>query len=306
MSEYADGPIRLGIIGCATGSHGRMWAKQWQSEPEHGLIAARVWDEDIAATQEIATLTGASVAPSAASVADGCDGVLIATLDPARYLALARPHLEAGRRVFFNRPFAGSLADARAILRLADQHGASVYSASALLHTHAAQTVKAALAEIGTLRFFTLTGPTDTADWYLPHLYACLFSTLGPGLARIIHADLPSPDGDPHRLSAPATVTLEYAADSAVGAARGVLSLVGPGSDWYGFTLKLYGSRRASAEIEFDVGYALLFEQMHRFFSEGTEPVSHALLLEQLAAHYATLDAARRGVAVPLPTTELS
>ncbi|AOY02002.1 Gfo/Idh/MocA family oxidoreductase [Jeongeupia sp. USM3] len=292
--------LRLGIVGCDPASHGLMWARQWHRQPEHGLIAACIWDADRDIAAALATETGARIAPSAEAAGDGCDGIVIASLDPRDYLALARPHLIAGRRVFLNRPMAGSPADARELLALADRHGGAVYSASALLHTHAAATVRQALADLGALRFFTLTGPTDTADWYLPHLYACLASTLGPGLARIVHAELPCTDGDPHRLHAPASVIVEYAADAAIGPVRGVLSLLGPDSDWYGFTLKLYGQKQSAAEIDFDVGYALLFAQMRRFFAEGALPVSPSLMLEQVDAHYATLAAARLGTPVSL------
>ncbi|GAA5787492.1 Gfo/Idh/MocA family oxidoreductase [Chitiniphilus shinanonensis] len=287
--------LRLGIVGCAPFTHGRMWAEQWRREPEHGLVAARLWDDDPAVAAQLAAQLGAEVAATPEAVADGCDGVLITVLDAGRYLELARPHLLAGRRVFLNRPLAGSLPDAREILALADAHDARVYSASALLHTHAAERIRTVLAELGELRFFSVTGPTDTADWYLPHLFACLAGTLGSGLARVLHADLPCIDGDPHRLSGPAIVSVAYRADAAVGPARGVLALVGPGSDWYGFTLKLYGSLGISQDLEFDVGYGLMFAAMRDFFASGAEPLPRALLLEQTAAHYAALRAARQG-----------
>ncbi|WP_148715909.1 Gfo/Idh/MocA family oxidoreductase [Chitinolyticbacter meiyuanensis] len=292
--------LRIGIIGCADYTHGRMWARQWHQEAQHGLVAARVWDADASVAVALANEIGAEVVSTPQAVAEGCDGVVIATLQPADYLALAAPHLAAGRRVFLNRPLAGSVADARSVFALADAHSAAVYSASALLHTRAASRIRATLAEIGALRYFSLVGPTDTADWYLPHLYACLASTLGPGLARVVQADLPSLSGDPHRLRGPATVMVEYAADSPVGAARGTLTLLGPGSDWYGFTLKLYGSSGVSAELDFDVGYELLFAAMRRFFLDGTAPTPRALMLEQVAAHYATLQAAASGQAVAL------
>ncbi|TJZ67452.1 Gfo/Idh/MocA family oxidoreductase [Chitiniphilus eburneus] len=291
----APAPLRLGIVGCAPFTHGRMWAEQWQREPEHGLIAARLWDDDPAIAGQLAERLGASVADSPDAVADDCDGILITVLDADRYLELVRPHLLAGRRVFLNRPLAGNLGDAREILALAEAHGARVYSASALLHTHAAERIRAVLAELGELRFFSVTGPTDTADWYLPHLFACLAGTLGCGLARVLHADLPCIDGDPHRLSGPAIVSVEYGQDAAIGPVRGVLALVGPGSDWYGFTLKLYGSLGISQDLEFDVGYGLMFAAMRDFFATGAEPLPRALMLEQTAAHYAVLRAAREG-----------
>ncbi|GHD56911.1 Gfo/Idh/MocA family oxidoreductase [Jeongeupia chitinilytica] len=306
MNSTRNGALRLGIIGCGPGSHGLMWAGQWQQQPAHGLVAARFWDADPAVAATLAAETGASHALSADAVGDDCDGVVITGLDPRDYLALARPHLLAGRRVFLNRPLAGSPDDARELLALADRHGGAVYSASALMHTGAAARVRQALTEIGPLRFFTLTGPTDTADWYLPHLYACLASTLGTGLERIVHAELPCNDGNPHQLVAPASTLVEYGADSAVGPVRGVLSLLGPDSAWYGFTLKLFGQTQSAPEIEFDVGYTLLFEAMRRFFTDGTRPIPADLMLEQVDAYYATLAAARTGKPVALATMRKS
>jgi virulence factor len=71
------------------------------------------------------------------------DAVMIESQQGARHLERARPFLEAGMPTFVDKPFAGDLAGADAIIDLARKHGAPLMSCSALRYD---PTITAALA----------------------------------------------------------------------------------------------------------------------------------------------------------------
>jgi predicted dehydrogenase len=59
-----------------------------------------------------------------------CDAVMIMSLDGRKHLEQARPVLKAGKRLYIGRPLAASLADAVAIMRLAEKTGTPCWSSS--------------------------------------------------------------------------------------------------------------------------------------------------------------------------------
>jgi hypothetical protein len=283
---------RLGIVGCADQSHGKLWAEML-SKPEaaqYHLWPVKLWDADPANAQALAEVTGAAWVRDLAEVGDGVDGILITGLHPERYLEWSRPFLQMGHRVFYDQPLAGSLADAQETIRLARRHGAKISSGSALDNMRAARQVQKQLEEIGPVQVFTVTGPTGSVAENLPQVIDCLVSTLGPGIAtvqavRLVWSDTRLADG-------PVIVYVEY---EEPGPACGLIQLVGPGSDWYGFRLKLFGARDEGKEIVFDVSTDPLFRLMRQFFQTGIEPVPHAVLLEKTAVFYAALQSAEEG-----------
>ena len=292
-----DEPLRLGIIGCGPNTHGKVWG-ELLAKPEgasFGMKPVRVWDASPEAAHALAQVTGAMVVQHPAMVGEGADGVLITELMPYRYLELARPFLQKGLRVFLNRPFAGSVEDAREILRLADRHGARIYSASALYHTPQATTVKEEIRRIQPLRLFNLTGPSDHLTWYLPHSIAAMVSVLGTGVSKVRALSLTPTPEDAHRAAKPVVLYVEYAEQSAVGPVRGTVQMIGPGASWYGFAMSMFGAHGEAQEIHFDVTYEHLLHTMARFFQTGEEPIPRAVILEKTCIYYAALASARKG-----------
>jgi predicted dehydrogenase len=290
-------PIRIGIIGCSEQTHGKAWA-ELLAKPEgakFGMIPARVWDADRAVAEALAQTVGAIAVDDSREAGEGVDGVLITEPLPHRYLELGRPFLQAGKRIFFNRPFAGSVADAKEILRLARERGAKIYSASALFHTKAGEEARRRLPEIAPVRLFNVTGCTDHIWFYLPHAIACLVSVLGAGITRVQAVSLQWRAEDPLHAVAPVVIYVEYGAESQAGAACGVIEMLGPESSWYGFRMKLFGAKAEAQEVQFEVSYDLLLETMAEFFRTGVEPVPHDAILAQCAVFHATLDSARQG-----------
>ncbi len=290
-------PLRIGILGCGENTHGRAWGPMLSSPDgaRFGMKPTRVWDADPAVARELAEATGATAVEAPERAGEDVDGVLITEAMPDRFLDLAAPFLEAGVRVFLNRPFAGSVADAKAIVRLAEERGAPIYSASALYHTPEGDAAREALPGLAPLRLFNMTGASDSLIWYLPHSIEALVAVLGTGVETVQAVSLHRRPEAPDRAGAPVVVYIEYAEDSSVGPARGVIETIGPDSSWYAFVLKLYGAATETAEVRFTVTYEHLLLTMAEFFRTGVEPVPHAVILEKTAILYAALRSADKG-----------
>lgn len=304
VADIGERPVRVGIVGCAEGTHGKVWGEALATPDgqRFGMTPARVWDADAAVAEQLARTTGAVRVDGPYAVADGMDGVLITELLPTRYLELSQPFLEAGMRVFYNRPFAGSVADAKEILRLAKEYGAKAYSASALYHTAAGEAARQKLPGLTPLRLFNMTGASDHLGFYLPHAIASLVSVLGIGVAKVQALSLRPRADAPQNAEAPVVVYVEYGPEAAVGPVRGVIEMIGPGAKWYAFVLKLFGADAEGEEIHFEVSYDMLLHTMARFFRTGEEPIPHEVLLEKTAIHYAALKSAAEGGRPVMPS----
>ncbi len=297
MAKQDKREVTVGIVGCAEGTHGKVWG-EILGQPggkRFGMRVAKVWDADRTNAEALAKATGAEVVARSADAGRDVDGVLITELLPTRYLELAKPFLEAGKRVFFNRPFAGGIGSAKRILSLADEHGAKVYSASALYHTAAAEKALPKLKDLGQLRLFNMTGASEHLGFYLPHSIAAMVSVLGTGVEKVQALSLQPSAENPQLATSQVVVYLQYGEESAHPGARGVIEMIGPGSKWYAFVLKLYGAEAESEEIHFEVSYDALLLKMAEFFRTGVEPVPHDVLIEKTAIHYAALESARKG-----------
>jgi len=290
-------PLKIGIVGCDEGTHGKVWAELLASEggARFGMKPVRIWDRSPEAARTLARAVGAEAVADAADAGKGVDGVMITELMPDRYRELAAPFLERGMRVFFNRPFAGSVADAHAIVKMAARHGAKVYSASALYHTQTAARALEQLDKIKPLRLFSVTGPTDHLVFYLPHAVAAMVSVLGTGVATVRALSLKTGADDPARATGPVVVYVEYASDAPIGPARGVIQMIGPGATWYGFSMTMFGAGGEAEPIRFEVTYDHLLETMARFFRTGEEPVPLKTIVEKTCIYHAAIASARRG-----------
>jgi len=295
-----DEPLKIGIVGCSEGTHGKVWGELLAS-PEgavYGMRPTKVWDAYPDAAQALANATGAEVVRNPAMTGEGTDGVMITELMPYRYLELARPLLQKGLRVFLNRPFAGSIEDGWEIMRLAERYDARVYSASALFHTLEADRAREEIQRIKPLRLFNVTGPSDHVMFYLPHVIAVAVSVLGPGVARIRSVSLHTRPEDPQHITAPAVIHVEYADDAPIGPAHGTLQMIGPNASWYGFSMSMFGAHGEAQAIRFEVTYEHLLHTMARFFRTGEEPIPREVIMEKTCILYGARASAMKHGAV--------
>ena len=118
------------------------------------------------------------------------DGMLIESVQGSQHLERARPFLEAGIPCFIDKPFANSVADAEAIVRLAEKHGTVVFSSSSLRYapevtTYLADEKKGKL--VGTLAY----GPAHLHPGnpgllhYGIHAVEMLYALMGAGCDRL-------------------------------------------------------------------------------------------------------------------------
>jgi predicted dehydrogenase len=113
------GPLRAAVVG--VGHLGRHHARLLATLPGATFVAAAdvVLDRAQAAVQG----TSARAVTDAASLLGQVDAVVVA-VPTDQHLAVARPFLEAGVHVLVEKPLATSLAEADALIRLADASGA--------------------------------------------------------------------------------------------------------------------------------------------------------------------------------------
>ena len=75
---------------------------------------------------------GVSITDSIDAMLEAVDVVLLETNDGRRHLEQAELVFKAGKRVFIDKPLAGSLKDAEKIFDLSEKYGVPTFSASAL------------------------------------------------------------------------------------------------------------------------------------------------------------------------------
>lgn len=138
---WATKDLRAGVIGTDT-SHVPAFADLFRSHPEWRIKVVAAFKggspdlpysadrvEKFAATMR--DRYNVELVGSVEELIPKVDVVLLQSLDGRVHLAQARPVLAAGRRLFIDKPFAASVADARAIVELAKQTGTPFFSSSA-------------------------------------------------------------------------------------------------------------------------------------------------------------------------------
>lgn len=104
-----------------------------------GIQMVKVWDYDFQAAQRFASaFNGVEAVRDRAEMLDsGLDGIFLSESfeDGIDHRALAEPFLKAGIPVFVDKPFASTLADARALVATAKEAHTAVMSASLLGQT---------------------------------------------------------------------------------------------------------------------------------------------------------------------------
>ncbi len=118
------------------------------------------------------------------------DAVMICSLDGRMHLKQAEPVLKAGKRLFLTRPLAASLADARAIFKLAEQTGTPMFSSSQHRYSPGFSGMRNH-AEVGQVLGCDVYGGFDikgpAADEYIRPLHSLetIYAIMGPGVVSV-------------------------------------------------------------------------------------------------------------------------
>lgn len=280
--------LRLGLIGLDT-SHVIAFTALFNNTnaPQHVpggrvVTAFRGGSADIPSSAErvdgyarqIQEKFGVKLVGSIEELCAQVDAVLLESVDGRPHLAQARPVIAARKRLFIDKPVAGSLRDAIEIYRLAREAGVPVFSSSAYRFYESLQDVKRA--NVGDIRAVISHGPCHLEPhhpdlfWYGVHPTEALFTMLGPGcesVSRMTTADT----------------------DVVTGAWSGgrVGTLVGLRSGPLPHKVTVFGTKGV-AEQKGSGDYAPLVREIMKFFQTGVAPVSS----EETLAIFAFMEAA--------------
>lgn len=198
--------LKIGMIGLDT-SHVAAFAKIFQHEddpfylPGAGRIrkaypgGSRLFSESWSRVEKFTETmreSGAEIVGSIAELTD-MDAFLLTSCDGRQHLEQFREVALLGKPVFIDKPLACSYADAREILRLAEECGSPVMTASSIRYAAGVSDLPTAAAEITVAETFgPMPMPPDYRDyfWYGIHTAELLYRYLGTGCegVRSVHA----------------------------------------------------------------------------------------------------------------------
>ncbi len=277
--------------------------------PESAALMAR-W-KDTFARFGAATEKGAlkdfhpvAMVDSIPALLASCDAVMIASLDGRLHLKQAEPVLKAGKRLYIARPLAASLADAAAILKLAETTKTPFFSSSQHRFSPGFSGMRNH-PELGKVLGCDVYGGYELkgakADEFIRPLHSLetLYAIMGPGVDTVRCISTPQAE----------SFTLVWK-DGRVGTYRGIKEgkvkysatvfgeLGVSTAGIYGHGVPVQGVVPTKDKY---MGYEGIALEMGKFFKGGPPPVSSSETLEIFAVLAAAEQSkARAGAAVPV------
>ncbi|MGH9840663.1 MAG: Gfo/Idh/MocA family protein [Blastocatellia bacterium] len=296
--------LRIGIIGCDT-SHVTAFTKLLndKNDPNH-VPGARVvaafkgGSADVESsrtrvdrfTAELKEKWGVEIVGSIEELCRKVDAVLLESVDGRPHLNQARPVFAARKRVFIDKPFAASYADAREIARLSREADAPFFSSSSLRFAADIQAMRQNEKLGAMLGAFTY-GPAPTEPhhpdlfWYGIHAVEMLYTLMGAGCESVTRVRT---DG--------ADVVVGKWKDGRIGTMRGIRD----GKQDYG-AIAFGAKANLATPLPIKSDYRNLLIEVVKFFQTGVPPIQPEDTLEMMAfMEAADLSKARGGAPVML------
>ena len=294
-SAGAAQELRLGMIGLDT-SHVVAFTKLLNDSSDKNhvpggrvVLAYKGGSADIESShtrvegyaKELQDKFGVKMVDSIEELCQGVDAVLLESVDGRPHLAQARPVIQAKKRLFIDKPVAGSLRDAIEIYRLARQHQVPVFSSSSYRYYESLVAVKET--PVGDIRAVISYGPAHLEPhhpdlfWYGVHPTEALFTILGTGCESVVRMATPDTDVVTGIWSRGRSGTL-------VGLRQGPLP----------HKVTVFGTKGV-AEQKGSGDYAPLVREVMKFFQTGVAPVSPEETLEIFAFMEAADESKRLG-----------
>lgn len=300
----AQTEIKVGIIGTDT-SHVPAFTKLLNDKSDPGYLpGARVvaaykgGSPDVESSrtrvdkfaEEISTKYGVEIVDSIDKLLTKVDAVLLMSVDGRPHLAQVKPVFKAGKRVFIDKPFTASYADAAEIVRLSKAANVPFFSTSSLRFAADVQAIKNSDKHGGITGAFAY-GPENFEPhhpdlfWYGIHAVETLYTLMGAGCESVTRVKAAGGD----------TVTGVWK-DGRIGTMRGVTQ----GKQDYGALV--YGQKATlQTPLPLKVDYRPLVVEVLKFFQTGVPPIQPEETLELIAfMEAADLSKARGGVPVKL------
>jgi predicted dehydrogenase len=285
VQAQEKGPIKIGIIGLDT-SHVPAFTGLFNNPKSEGALAGfKVvagfpgGSKDVEAsfkrvemfTKTIQEKYGVEIVDSIDDLVSKVDVVLIESVDGRPHLAQVMPVLKAGKKVFIDKPIAGSLADAILIFELAAKHKTPVFSSSSLRY---ATNIRAAKDDpkLGKVLGCISYGPCEIEPhhpdlfWYGVHGVETLYTIMGAGCKSVVRTHTNDTD-----------IVTGVWADGRIGTYRGLRS----GSKSFGTVI--FGSKADVNTVGAKGGYEPLVVEIAKFFKSGQAPVSAEETIEIFA-----------------------
>jgi hypothetical protein len=222
-------------------------------------------------TQDVTTKYSVKLVPTIADLVQQVDAVMLLSVDGRQHLDQVHPVFAAKRRAFIDKPLAGSLKEAREILKLSRQAGVPFFSCSSERYGKALQDLKHD-ATIGRIEGAFTFGPSPIETylpdlfWYGIHSVEALYELMGPGCERVARVHT---DGE----------------DSVVGtwkdARIGEIRRLRSSPRQYGALV--FGAKRIAVSGTPDGSYRPVVQETVKFFQTGQAPVNPEESLEVLA-----------------------
>jgi Oxidoreductase family, NAD-binding Rossmann fold len=245
-------------------------------------------------TAELRDKWGVVIVDSIEELCRKVDAVMITSVDGRVHLAQVRPVFAAKKRVFIDKPFTASYADASEIGRLSRAAGIPVFSSSSLRYADDLQAIKRN-EKLGALLGAFTYGPAPTEPhhpdlfWYGIHAVEMLYTLMGTGCESVTRVRT---DG--------ADVVAGKWKDGRTGTMRGGRG----GRQDYGAIA--FGEKAVLSTVPpMKSDYRSLLVEVVKFFQTGTPPVPIEETLEIMAfMEAADLSKARGGA--PVALTEIT
>jgi predicted dehydrogenase len=227
------------------------------------------WKNRIPEFTEEVKNQGVEIVDSIGEMLEKVDVVLLTCIDGNKHLEQVLPVLKAGKRVFIDKPFAGSLSDAISIVKAAKQYDVPMFSSSSLRYVDGGKEISGG--KIGKVIGVNAYSPAPIEVhhpdlfWYGVHGVEILFTVMGTGCKSVQRTFTENSD-----------VVTGIWEDGRIGCFRGIRE----GKRGYGGTV--FGEDGISQVDEYQ-GYNPLLEKIAEFFDTGVVPVSAEETLEIFA-----------------------
>jgi predicted dehydrogenase len=227
------------------------------------------WKNRIPAFTEEIKNQGVEIVNSIEQMLKKVDVVLLTCIDGNKHREQALPVLKAGKRLFIDKPFAGSLTDAYAIVEDAKHYNVPMFSSSSLRYIDGAQEISEG--KIGKIFGADAYSPAHIEKhhpdlfWYGVHGVEILFTIMGTGCKSVKRTFTENTD-----------VVVGVWDDDRIGCYRGIRE--GKGD----FGVTVFGEKGIEV-LDKNQGYNPLLVKITEFFSTGIVPVSSDETLEIFA-----------------------
>lgn len=299
-----EAPLKLGMIGLDT-SHviaftkvlhnvddpnhvpgGRVIAAYKGGSPDLESSASRV-DKY---TEQLQKEFGVEIVDSIEQLCSMVDAVLLMSVDGRPHLEQVKPVFAAGKRVFIDKPLAGSLEDAIEIARLGKENNVPWFSSSSYRFYDGMRKLKAT--DVGEVRGAISYGPCHLEPthpdlfWYGVHPTEALYTIMGVGCESVTCAK-----------------TDQFHVATGVWEEGRVGTLYGLRTGKAPHRVTVFGTK-AVVDQEEDGNYAPLVAEIIKFFRTGKPPIAPEETIEMFAFMEAAHESIRRG-GVPVTIQEV-